>query len=136
MRSDRFEPAPRQELERERSVAHRLSMRSDRFEPAPRQELERERSVAQRQSLHSVQLGPATQFRLEQGNLVVRRLPPRSRRSAFASASAPYRAVPVTAESEGATVLASRSPNTLETTRLRRHSHSQSIQRRIVDSPS
>src|SRR6267142_2423279 len=108
-------------------------------------------------SLRSVRLGPALRWwlvaplwrlvappwrlvaplwQLEQGDLLVRRLPPCSRRSAFPPATAPYRAVPVTAESEGAMVLASRSPHTLETTRLRRCSHSQSIQRRIVDSPS
>src|SRR5712675_991624 len=80
-------------------------------------------------SLRSVRLGPALRWwlvappwrlvaplwQLEQGDLLVRRLPPCSRRSAFAPASAPYRAVPVTAESEGAMVLASRSPHTLET---------------------
>jgi hypothetical protein len=95
-----------------------LPLRSVRFDPAPQRQLGWE-SVARCPSPRSVPLE-------REGSAV----------SAFASTSVPYHAVTSRAESAGATVLAIRIPHTLETMRLRRHSHSQSTQRKIADCPS
>lgn len=133
-------PAARQQLERQYSVA-----RSVRSEPALCQQLAQEHLEVRRPVLRWVQLEPAARQRLERQYSEARslrsvRFEPapgwqQPERSAFALTSVPYRAVPVRVESEGARVLATRTANTLETTRRRRHSHSRSILRKIVDYP-
>ena len=128
--------ARRSQLEQEGSAAHCLSLNSLLLQLAPRSQLEQEGSVAHRLSLNSLLLQLARRSQLEQEGLVMHCLSLCSGQSAFAPNPAPCRAVLVRAECAGALVHASRIPNTLETMRLRRHSPSQSIQQKIVDSPS